>query len=352
MLAQAPINSTPLDHFNITVELITSLKRRLCQLKYNLMAQNTNNAICCYDFTSWCADQDFDELQSFLKEYTKKWSFQKERAPTTGREHWQGRFSLKLKLRLLTLGSLLQTSNISAHCTPTSNENRDNMFYVTKAETRIDGPWSDLDLHIPRNLRGERQWWHWQQQVINSAEIYDDRVVDVIVDLHGNIGKTYLTAWMGVRKLARRITIQREARDVARAVMCGHKCPLYFIDLPRATSHQNQYTMYAAVEEIKNGYAYDDRYKFKEEYFDPPRVWVFTNTVPDKKLLSIDRWRIWQVNPITKELEPFRDNNDIDNNFVVPPAPLPINVTETLTNVQDPRRIQPATTFLTLNIVR
>lgn len=321
------------------------------------MAHNTQNAICCYDFTSWCDDQDFDELITFLKDYTKKWTFQKELAPTTGREHWQGRFSLKLKLRLLTLGSLLQTENISAHCTPTSNENRDNMFYVIKLNTRIDGPWSDLDLNIPRNLRGNINWWPWQQTVIDSAAIYDDRVVDVIINTSGNIGKSLLSSWLGVRKMARRITVQREPRDVARSVMCGDKLPLYFIDLPRATSHQNQHTMYAAIEEIKNGYAYDDRYKFKEEYFDPPRVWVFTNTAPDKNLLSADRWRLWQINFATKELEPYRESPSVEDNFVVPPAPLPVNITETFTIVPDPRRITalPAnaiTNFLTLNVIR
>nr|AOV86263.1 putative rep protein [uncultured virus] len=317
------------------------------------MARNTNNAICCYDFTSWCSDQDFDELKTFLKDYCKKWCFQKERAPTTGREHWQGRFSLKLKLRLLTLGTTLVNNNINMHCTPTSNENRDNMFYVTKSETRIDGPWSDLDINIPRNLTGARNWWPWQQYVMDSAAIYDDRVVDVIIDRHGNIGKTYLTAWMGVRKLARRITVQRDPRDVARSVMCGDKLPLYFIDLPRATSHQNQHTMYAAIEEIKNGYAYDDRYKFKEEYFDPPRVWVFTNTPPDKKLLSIDRWRLWQVDPFTKELQPFQERPTVEDNFVVPPAPLPVNITDIPQS--QPHFVLPngsSGMYLSLNVIR
>lgn len=70
---------------------------------------------------------------------------------------------------------------------------------------------------------------------------------------------------------------------------------LYLFDLPKALKKEHLYQFFAGVEEIKNGYAYDDRYSFKEKYFDCPNIWIFTNTAPDRLMLSADRWRFWQI---------------------------------------------------------
>lgn len=43
-----------------------------------------------------------------------------------------------------------------AHFGRTSTRNRDNMFYVTKTETSVGGPWHDTDpkpVYVPRQVR-------------------------------------------------------------------------------------------------------------------------------------------------------------------------------------------------------
>jgi hypothetical protein len=52
---------------------------------------------------------------------------------------------------------------------------------------------------------------------------------------------------------------------------------------------------YTGIECVKDGYAYDDRYRFIEKVFDCPNIWIFSNQLPDETLLSNDRWRIWEV---------------------------------------------------------
>jgi len=283
----------------------------------------TQNAICVYDFTCFQIEY-FAIIREWLNEYCKKWCFQHEACPTTGREHYQERFSLKIKRRLQNVRELLCAEyDIVFHLTPTSTENHGNMFYVMKLESRIMGPWTDRDLSIPRHLRDEPTWYPWQRSVIESISVYDDRVVDVVIDTNGNIGKSYMCSWLGVRGLARRVPIQRESRDIARMVMNCPKVPCYFIDLPRASCHSNINTMYTAVEEIKNGYCYDDRYKFTEEYFDPPRVWIFTNEVPPGHLLSRDRWRLWSVGT-DRTLRPFGLPTEVIN------GPVPLGTPMTL----------------------
>ena len=52
----------------------------------------------------------------------------------------------------------------------------------------------------------------------------------------------------------------------------------------------------ASIEQLKNGRAYDDRYRFQSAVFDAPHVWIFTNTVPPTELLTRNRWKIWGIN--------------------------------------------------------
>lgn len=84
----------------------------------------------------------------------------------------------------------------------------------------------------------------------------------------------------------------------------------YLIDLPRAMKKTNMVGLFSAIEEIKSGYAYDDRYKFVEKFFDCPNIWVFTNYIPDSEYLSADRWKIWQINKWSKQLEEYNPEDD------------------------------------------
>jgi len=70
---------------------------------------------------------------------------------------------------------------------------------------------------------------------------------------------------------------------------------LYIFDLPRAIKKDKLCQFFAAIEEIKGGYAFDDRYSFREKYFDCPNIWVFMNTEPDRDAFSRDRWVFWQI---------------------------------------------------------
>jgi len=90
--------------------------------------------------------------------------------------------------------------------------------------------------------------------------------------------------------------------------MDTEKKPLYIIDIPRALRKDQLFQFFSGIETLKDGYAYDDRYHFKEEYFDCPNIWIFMNTIPDLEYMSKDRWRFYEIhlgllveiNPIVK----------------------------------------------------
>lgn len=252
--------------------------------------------VAVYDLTIKEEGLSVDDVKQWFNDIAKKWVFQLEQGSETGYRHYQCRISLKVKTRLNTFIKDIPDEFTSCKVSVTSNECKTNNFYVLKRDTRLEGPWANTDRVVPRWLADEPKWYPWQQSVIdrinNNAST---REVNIIVDCEGNKGKSFLACWLGARGIISRIPFMNDTKDIARMIMDKEKCGAYFIDLPRATNKKYMDNFIAAMEELKNGYAYDDRYHFKEEYFNPPHVWIFTNKEPDTSLLSKDRWNFWEI---------------------------------------------------------
>lgn len=256
-----------------------------------------------------------DLVKKLCNDLGKKFTFQLE--DTGSNRHYQGRISLKEKVRENTCVTKFKRylpEDAYFKVSVTSNENKKNNFYVTKEDSRIDGPWSDTDekeVYVPRQLRMlfEDPNWTWrpfQQDILATFDVFNVRHINVLVDTKGCIGKTILKTTAGVFGRAMTIPMINDYKDIMRMVMDMPKKGGYIIDMPRAIKKEKLFQMYSAIEQVKDGYAFDDRYKFQWEYFDSPVIWVFCNTVPDKTLLSNDRWRIWEVNS-KWELVPYNE---------------------------------------------
>lgn len=230
----------------------------------------------------------------------KKWCFQLEEGEH-GYKHYQGRISLNEKKRKTTLLKELKKIEEleTMHISATSNGGKDNDIYVTKEKSRIAGPWSDktenVTTYIPRQIR-DIELRPWQKLVVDDAEIWNTRTINWVEDKDGNKGKSILKTYIGVHKIGRSLPYTNDYKDMMRMVMATEPCKLYIIDLPRAISKDHLYQFCAGIETLKDGYAYDDRYKFREKYFDCPNIWVFSNKPPDYSLLSNDRWKLWHFN--------------------------------------------------------
>lgn len=252
--------------------------------------------VCVWDFTLKCDNhpEQVAELKCLFAAHAKKWAFQLERGDTTGYVHYQGRISLKQKVRKPQLLSLIPGE---FWWTITSTENRDNDFYGIKTQTRLEGPWTDKDPepeYIPRQIRGITLR-PWQQSIVEDADIWDTRHINIVYCEHGGTGKTTLKTYVRCHGIGRFIPFVNDYKDMMRIVMDTPKMKLYLIDIPRAIQKDRLFQFYAGIETLKDGYAYDDRYHFKDECFDCPNVWVFTNRMPDRTMLSEDRWRIWDI---------------------------------------------------------
>lgn len=266
------------------------MKRKFIPKKF----QKLMSRCCVHDFTSSAKNgSSHDEILTWLKENCKKWCFQKEKGENDY-EHYQGRFSLKKKAYAKDI------VHPFSHLTITSKENTNNNFYVLKKETRIAGPWKDDDPYIPKAVR-ETNLYPFQQKVRDHRD--NDRIINVVINEGGAGGKTHICKYIDTNRLGTAIIPMKGHKDIMRQVMNQPKTELYVIDIPRAFPKKDLAELYAAVESIKDGYAYDDRYKFKKEWFEPPTIWIFTNEEPKEAWLSKDRWRLWTIDPKTMDFK-------------------------------------------------
>lgn len=268
-------------------------------------APSQAGAVYVFSFTLPHSDTvTWQVIKQWMKDLnTKKHVYQQEQGKTKedgtpGYLHWQGMFSLETRTRLSTLLSRLKDGNIlpKAHLSVQSLAGKDQWSYASKAETRIAGPWSSTDqmAYIPRQVRGVTLR-KWQQTICDDAPVWTPRIINVVINTTGNIGKSILVSYMRAHKIAQALPLVRNYKDLMRIVYCLPTATMYLIDMPRAIKQENMGEFWAGVESIKDGYVYDDRYTFKEKHFDTPNVWVFTNTAPDPAMLSTDRWLLWEV---------------------------------------------------------
>lgn len=262
----------------------------------------TTNPIHVFDFTAKADTNDKNSIIESLNAHCKNWVFQLEKGAQTGYLHFQGRCSFKVKRRN---GKILNLKD--AHFSPTFTDTAitQNFNYVIKEETRVEGPWSDKDTieYVPLQYRNKMETLKpFQTKVIELAEKFDDRKINLIYCPNGNKGKSTLAhlcrIYLGGIVLPPLNDADKLVFSCCNILMAKHirKSVPIFIDLPRAMCKERLHGLYTAIEVIKAGWVYDTRNHWKEWDFDSPSVWVFTNTEPDLNMVSLDRWNIWTIN--------------------------------------------------------
>ena len=259
------------------------------------MSQKQKHPLWVYDITVY--NYSYDLLMEWAVENCKRLEGQEEICPTSKREHFQGRFSLKEKKYLKTI-----PNNIKANFSITSDENKDNTFYCMKNRTRKkDGfqiiyNYKDIKVETKQlRLFKSYKLRNYQDKIINMCKEFDMRTIDLIFDPVGNIGKSIFTEYCESLDLVEEIPPYRLMDDIFQWVHSRPKKKAYFFDLPRGMKKDKLGDLYAGIEIIKNGCAYDKRYTAKKIRFDRPRIFVFTNVLPEFNFMSKDRWNVWQI---------------------------------------------------------
>ena len=252
----------------------------------------SQSAVTGMDFTTPMKSITQDELIRQLKETCREWVVQGERGEKSGYEHWQGRVILKEKKRI---SGKHQVTGMFAGCwSPTVTSNKGNYDYVTKENTRILGPFKHDDQVMTRQLKAfvKMDMRPYQMDIMNWLNEPNDRVIDIVYDQVGNVGKSIFSEYLEFIGQAEEVPPMRDFKDIMGWVCTRPTKPMYVFDMPRGMKKDKLAEFYSGIECIKNGFAYDPRYSATKVRFNRPRVVVFTNCLPEFSLLSKDRWNV------------------------------------------------------------
>lgn len=261
---------------------------------------------------------EVDGLRRYLDERDWRYVFQTE---MVSRRHYQGRIDLKDKSARMVKATLLSVFEAGGYditnltVTPESNasvKTSGSLFYATKTESRVDGPWHDASFVAPQRpivYNGEdlacmENLLPWQQEIMDIVnDDPDDRRIVWIYNEVGNAGKSKLQKWLAFRHGARRVPLGT-ATQIKTAVADGTAKSLYMVNLPRVTgSQESQRDLFSALEEIKDGWVESCMYGKEHQLFmKPPHLLIFSNDVPDLKLASADRWVVYDLEHAQSQL--------------------------------------------------
>lgn len=195
-----------------------------------------------------------------------------------------------------------------------------NMIYNNKIASV-----SEKQINYLKNFELRR----WQKKLY---EILDNeqhrRKVYWIVDKRGGQGKSDFCSYVDtLMKPEKCLTIAstgsiRDISDVIRNWMDkGSEPEIILIDLPR--TFQDRESIYTLIESIKNGRLTCTKYKGTTLKFFPPHVMIFSNWMPETKLLSADRWAIMDLlskkandskaKLVDIDIDELNERNNMDN---------------------------------------
>ena len=238
---------------------------------------------------------DKDRICAMFQHIAKKWVFQEEISPS-GFEHFQTLVCLTTKKRKT---ELIQTVANHLKCNPLNIQalisDKDFVAYCTKAETRVNGPWSKGFpgvMSAPPKLIKEEEFRPWQKTLVAEVDQEtDDRTIIWYHDPLGSAGKTQLCKWLVHHRGA--FVFGGKANDVSsRVVMMESDPKICICNIPR--SHE-QFVSYQSIEALKDGLVVTGKYEGGQKIFDSPHVIVFANFKPDMTQLSKDRWSIREL---------------------------------------------------------
>lgn len=275
-------------------------------------------------------------MKRFLRGVAESWTFQLERSPTTGSLHFQGRVTLTKRMRRSQVQTkLVDCLSKAAHWShEVAGGEEASLAYCTDPTKRspgeYSGPWSSdpaIEPYIPPQFRGTPNGF--QSEVLSRLDAQGTRKILCVVDARGNIGKSWLSGYLGAR--GEGLTIPSSKSDSNALLEYVHsfvaKNPrkqwTLMLDVPRSMVDRNWAAWLAAVESIKNGVVHDTRYQGRVAYFHWPKIVIFTNAKPPTACLSADRWDFWEPTdaPQLSGAAPPPAEEDSQSTAPVPPVP-------------------------------
>lgn len=177
--------------------------------------------------------------------------------------------------------------------------------YCTKVDTRIGGPWTNIEgLRFRKTIQDPLlglELYSWQKDILTMLEkTPDDRKVYWYWDRTGNSGKTSLAKHICLRYKSA-IYLNGCSRDVLCAIskqLEERDVDIAIFGLSRQDYNQ---ISYKSLEILKDGIGFSGKYESGMFMCGAMHVIVFANFPPILSHLSIDRWQIVNIADDTDE---------------------------------------------------
>lgn len=242
-----------------------------------------------YDFSLF-DEVDVDALKITLNDICKKYNFRRNGNKIEG---W---ISLKVKKRQPELAKILNSKGWVNYSIDIVTNKDKKIFSNMKKGMDIDKTYTnDNNSRLTKDVQKIEKLRPWQSKLRTILSKYDERTVDIVYDPVGNSGKSTLAKYMIVNDDVELLPNINCYKDIMRMAYSVGEKKIYLVDMPRAIKKTQLEEFFAGIETLKSGYCFDDRYTFKRRLIDRPRICVFTNTMPNLKLLSKDMWKIWTI---------------------------------------------------------
>ncbi len=234
-------------------------------------------------------------LNSLFSSNSSNFLFSEEKGKSGETPHLQGYFELKTKKRFTGLHKEFAGLDVAGiHLEKSIGNRQHNIDYITKEGGEVYGNLAPEKIYCedpsPRLL-------FLKELMENYNHGKGDRLIHVVVDKVGGLGKTEFARWACLNMEGCIVSGGKSAdmkNQIVEYKKVNGRTPKYIIlDIPR----QNlDYISYQGIEDVKNMLFYSGKYEGGMVVGNKPFVLMLMNETPSMELLSADRWRIYKIN--------------------------------------------------------
>lgn len=232
----------------------------------------------------------FEQIEQHLQPLCDKWIFGKE-IGKCGTPHIQGAFKLKKKMRQ---GSIYKLFGCEFYLDKMKGRWNDQIYCAKEGEFICDKPIRRKPTLISYDMLRPSQ-----KKIADKFKDYEDalfgRKIYWFWESNGNWGKSILCKYLVDFEDA--FIVQGKNSDILFGIAeyvknNGNSPKIVVLDVPRCNCG---HVSYQAIESIKNGLFYSNKYESGMCRFDSPHILVFSNQEPDYEYLSHDRWIVEEL---------------------------------------------------------
>lgn len=266
-------------------------------------------------------------LKSFLEFHTEQFIYQKEKGEETGREHLQGAFRTKMRMRKSTLlnsfkddsygfcgqVNLVQYLTVERMCGTWA----ESQAYCSKSDTRIGEVVTSSNLWQYDGgdvnfLESKDSRYPWQNKIMSqifedneiNIKTADDRSIIWLQDTKGNSGKSKFVKYLcSTNSNIVKVTFGTAPQLRSAIISIGRKS-VYIVDMPRTMGEDDSIpSLISTLEDLKNGFVVSVFYgKYQQLLMEPPHVIVMSNQKCPVNMMSDDRWVKFGIDKDTMDL--------------------------------------------------